>query len=56
MKAGFIGLRVDSRLKQEAVRVAEYDNISLSDMVELLLRVKVAEFKKQNPKLINGVL
>jgi len=56
MKAEFIGLRVDSGLKKEAVRVAEYDNISLSDMIELLLRVKVAEFKKKNPELINGVV
>jgi len=54
MKTGFIGARIDQDLKSDAMIMAEIENTSLSDMVELSLRVKVDEFKTKHPELYVG--
>lgn len=46
MKSGFIGVRIDQAEKAELMKIAVLENMSLSDLVELLVRRKIHEFRR----------
>jgi len=47
MKKGFIGLRLNADVKKASERIASLENVTLSEWVELQLKLGIENFNKK---------
>ena len=55
MKTGFIGFRVDPKVKEKGEVLAELENISLSELMELLLKIRISQAEQKHEIALTSV-